>query len=141
MKYLGLAIPDGIDGEAIDLDYSGKDESFLLRTRFGQATRPLSVESDPRWYNIRKARCVREGNLKYIQTPYEMTEELYDLSADPYEQKNLLENATPEIISKVKALRKKLIAWANSANPLPSRFEPSQKEETIRRLKSLGYIK
>jgi len=70
-----------------------------------------------------------------------MTEELYDLSADPYEQKNLLENATPEIFSKVKTLRKKLISWANSANPLPSRFEPSQKEETIKRLKSLGYIK
>jgi arylsulfatase A-like enzyme len=141
LKYLGLAIPDGIDGEAIDLDYAGREKSLPPRTRFGQATRPLSVETDPRWYNIRKARCAREGNLKYIQTPYEMIEELYDLSVDPYEKKNLLENAKPEIMSKAEPLKKKLISWANSANPLTSRFEPSQKEETIRRLRSLGYIK
>ena len=40
----------------------------------------------------------------------------------------------------VERLRRDLEAWAESADPLPSRFDPSQQEETIRRLRSLGYI-
>jgi arylsulfatase A-like enzyme len=142
LKYLGLVIPGGIDGEAIDLHCSEASLSFPRRTRFGEATQPRGrVETDRRWRNRRKARCVREDELKYIQTPYEGTEELYDLSQDPHEQENLLENVTPDVIGKAKALRGKLESWTNSANPLPSRFEPSQRDETIKRLKSLGYLK
>ena len=37
-------------------------------------------------------------------------------------------------------LRGMLREWAESARPLPTRFEPMLTEETIRRLKSLGYI-
>lgn len=140
LNYLGLSTPGGIDGEAINL--TDADISFPPRIRFGQATKPLDeVETDPRWYNIRKARCVRDGNLKYIQTPYAMTEEFYDLSEDPYERNNLLTSTTPTIATKAAELRQKLEAWAESARPLPSRFEKSQHEETIRRLKSLGYLK
>ncbi|MHC4158432.1 MAG: sulfatase [Planctomycetota bacterium] len=140
LNYLGLAIPEAIDGEAINLTNS--DISFPTRIRFGQATKPGDeVEIDPRWYNIHKARYVRDGNLKYIQTPYARTEELYDLSVDPYERNSLLKKPTPQIATIATELREKLQAWAESAHPLASRFEKSQREETVRRLKSLGYLK
>ncbi|MHC4609171.1 MAG: hypothetical protein ACYS7M_02345 [Planctomycetota bacterium] len=89
---------------------------------------------------MRKARCVRRGSLKLIQTPYAQTEELYDLSVDPQEGNNLLPAATPEIKAQAAELRRQLEAWAQSATPLPSRFEPSQRQETIERLRSLGYL-
>ncbi|MBW1912531.1 MAG: sulfatase [Deltaproteobacteria bacterium] len=139
LKYLGLDIPDGVEGEPIDL--TGSDISFPPRVRFGQATKPhRRVETDTRWYNIRKARCIRDGNIKYIQTPYEETEELYDLSVDPYERHNLLKKPPPKIVTCAAALRQKLEEWANSAHPLPSEFITKKQAKAIERLKSLGYL-
>jgi arylsulfatase len=139
LNYLGISIPDGIDGEAIEL--TGREISFPPRIRFGQASRPWKkVETDRRWYNIRKARCVYDGKLKYIQTPYAQREELYDLSTDPYERNNLLLAASEDFAGKAGELKRKLEVWANSAAPLPSHFEPSQYKDTIRKLKSLGYL-
>jgi hypothetical protein len=37
-------------------------------------------------------------------------------------------------------LRQVLKAWAEQADPLPSHFEEQAREETIRRLKALGYL-
>ncbi len=139
LKYLGLSIPDDIDGEAIEL--TGREISFQPRIRFGQASKPWeTVETDPRWYNIHKARCVYDDKLKYIQTPYALSEEFYDLSNDPYERNNLLPAVSNELAGKADELKRKLETWANSAAPLPSRFESSQKQDTIRKLKSLGYL-
>ena len=36
--------------------------------------------------------------------------------------------------------RGRLEDWAASAAPLESRFEPSQRQETIERLRALGYL-
>jgi arylsulfatase A-like enzyme len=139
LSHLRLPVRAGIQGQAIDLMRA--DQSFPPRIRFGQATKPWGeVETDPRWLNMRKARCVRRGSLKLIQTPYAQTEELYDLSVDPQEGNNLLPAATPEIKAQAAELRRQLEAWAQSATPLPSRFEPSQRQETIERLRSLGYL-
>jgi arylsulfatase A-like enzyme len=142
LKYLGLDIPAGIDGEAVDLDPAGQKISMPARMRFGEATKPhRDVETDPRWFNNRKARCVRSGKWKYIQTPYKETDELYDLSEDPYEQANLLIDPSRRKPEKAKYLKEELQSWTDSANPLASQFVPGQREETIKRLKSLGYLK
>jgi arylsulfatase A-like enzyme len=142
LAYLGLNVPGGIDGEAVDLDPEQGDISVSPRVRFGEATKPhKNVETDPRWFNNRKARCIRSGNWKYIRTPYKDMEELYDLSKDPYEQKNLLIDPSPGSLEKANVLREQLLAWTDSASPLASRFEPGQREETIKKLKSLGYLK
>lgn len=139
LDFLGLAVPLGVDGEAIPLLTAG--EVFAPRTRFGEATKPRgSVETDPRWTNIRKSRCVREGRHKLIVTPYMGTQELYDVVADPDEVVNLLESPSAEIERLAADLGAKLQAWTESAHPLPSQFEPSQQEETKRRLRSLGYL-
>ncbi len=133
---LGLEIPAGIDGETVILDRPPSP-----RARFGEATKPGKLaETDSRWLNIRKARFVREGSFKFIQNPYRGTEELYDVASDPTERANLLDDPTPEALALAARLRRRLDAWTESAAPLPSRFEPSQREETIERLKSLGYL-
>lgn len=136
---LGIPVPDGIDGERIDLmRVAGRP---LDRVRFGQAAKPWQeVETDPRWTNMTKTRCVRSGKYKLVQVPYAGHEELYDLEADPVEQVNLLASADAETEATARRLRDRLEAWAASARPLPSRFDPSQREETIERLRALGYL-
>jgi arylsulfatase A-like enzyme len=138
LSYLGLPVPEDADGEPVDL--RAAVDSLEPRERFSEATKPWrDVETDPRWTNIRKARCVREGGVKFIQTPYRGTEELYDLVADPMEREDLLGVSSPDE-RLVPGLRATLMKWADSAAPLPSRFEPYQSEETRERLRSLGYL-
>jgi len=137
--FLGIAAPDNIDGEAIDLDPPAATP--LERVRFGQATKPWNKdEVDPRWSNMAKTRCIREGRYKLIQVPYAGTEELYDVHADPLEQNDLLPEGTAEVQALAGRMRERLEVWAASADPLPSHFEPSQREETIERLRALGYL-
>ena len=139
MRYLGLAIPEGIDGEALDV--SDAELAFAAGPRFGQATKPFKrAETDPRWHNMQKARCIRTGHMKYIQTPYRNTQELYDLSADPHERRNLLEAPAPDNTATAEDLRHELTQWAASADPLESHFTSIQEDDTTRRLKALGYL-
>jgi len=139
LQILGISPPPGIDGEAIPLEVT--DAALPQRTRFGQATRPRKEhETDPRWMNMLKARYIRSGRYKFIQTPYLGTEELYDLESDPGEQRDLLQGPSQETLEIAARLRAELTAWAESADPLPTRFEETQREETRARLRSLGYI-
>jgi hypothetical protein len=116
-------------------------DALPQRTRFGQATRPRKrYETAPRWMNILKARYIRSGRHKFIQTPYLGTEEMYDLESDPSEQRDLLQGPSQETLEIAARLRAELTAWAESADPLPTQFDESQREETRERLRSLGYI-
>jgi arylsulfatase A-like enzyme len=138
LSVLGLEPPATIDGVSVNLTAAG--DGLAPRTRFGQATRPKSQETGSGWANIRKARCIREGNYKLIEIPYLGREGLYDLEADPGEMTNLLHNATPEAAALAARLRAMLNEWAESARPLASDFEQQQLDETLERLRSLGYI-
>ena len=139
LDYLGIAAPQGIDGEAMDLGRAAPRASG--GARFGQATKPWeSVETDPRWYNMHKARCIREGRYKLIQVPHRGLEELYDLDEDPSESRNLLADSSLEVDSVAGPLRQKLEAWAAAARPLPTYRVHGEQNEVIERLKSLGYL-
>jgi arylsulfatase A-like enzyme len=138
LNYLGLPLPAGVEGEAIDLKDPGG--GAMSRTRFGEATWPWDADSDSQWLNNLKARCVREGSFKYIQTQYLGREELYDLSTDPHERRNLLASLAPEMVARAAELRGKLEAWTATADPLPSYFDRDRREETLRRLRALGYV-
>jgi arylsulfatase A-like enzyme len=165
LAFLGIPVPRGVDGEPLELrgeeagpgaealatrgeeqESSGDGGEPTGRARFGQATKPWrGVETDPRWANMLKSRCVRLGRYKYVQTPFLGTEELYDVVSDPSERTNLLGGVSDgalaaEYASVVAELRPRLESWAGSAVPLPSWFESSQQEETVERLKSLGYL-
>jgi hypothetical protein len=83
------------------------------------------------------------GDFKYVNTPYLSTEELYDVAADPLERANLKDDQEPEINRRLAELRVLLQRWTESARPFPQPEEPQPKEisdETLRRLKSLGYV-
>ena len=139
LDLLGLEVPAGVDGESVPLRSVG--EGIEARVRFGEATKPRSrAETDPRWTNIRKARCIRDGRYKYVATPYLGTEELYNVLADPRETENLLEAPTEEMLRLAADMCVRLEAWTDSAQPLPSTFDSSETEESIRRLRSLGYL-
>jgi arylsulfatase A-like enzyme len=139
LEAAGLAVPEGIDGEAIPLRPG--EGSVEGRTRFGEATKPReAAETDPRWTNIRKARCIREGAHKFISTPYFGTEEMYDVFDDPREIRDLLTVEAGSEPPSAADLRGRLSKWTESASPLPSWFDSSQTEESIRRLRSLGYM-
>ena len=139
LQWLGLTIPEGVDGTPIDL---GAPDAASPRRQFGQATKPAGdVEADQRWANMRKARFVRHGPFKFIQTPHRDTEELYHLLADPGERNDLLRDPTAQARALADELRQALESWAASAAPLPSTFERPQRDETIRRLRSLGYVR
>jgi arylsulfatase A-like enzyme len=140
LQYLGLPIPAGVEGQAIDIEGSSPPGEPVVR--FSEATKPSLESLEPRtWANQLKARCVRRGTLKYIRTPYASREELYDLATDPLEQHNLLHEPTPEAVAEAAELRELLAAWSRSADPLSSSFECNQLEETLNRLRSLGYAR
>jgi len=138
LDLMGLDTPSRIDGEAINL--RDIEDAPSPRTRFGQATKPKRAETDPRWPNMHKARCIRQTRYKLIETPYQRHHALYDLIDDPGETRNLLENPPPPIERLAEQLRGELRAWAASADPLAIEFEQKQQEETLKRLRSLGYI-
>jgi arylsulfatase A-like enzyme len=138
LRQLGLPAPSGMDGEPIDLENSS---SLTSRTRFGQATKPANTgRPAERWRNASKARCVREGRYKLVQNPVSGREELYDVFADRGERTELLAARAPGSAEVAARLRAQLEAWAASADPLPSHFQGTRREETIRRLRSLGYV-
>jgi arylsulfatase A-like enzyme len=139
LRYLGLTAPGGIDGLALDLPHVQPPPG--LRLRFAEATKPWGeVESDPRWMNVLKPCSVWRGPHKYIRTSYRKTEELFDLSQDPREERNLLKDPKPEDAATAAELRQALAAWTAEARPLPARFESTQQKETMERLRSLGYL-
>lgn len=141
LSYLNLSLPKGIDGHAFDLNNAAA--SIGNRYVYGQATltSPRKIpNSAGGWLHTNKARCVRSDNLVYIHTPYTGSEELYDLSSDPYEQKNLLRSPSPEILSVSLELKHKLEAWVTTADPLESFPEKARRQETIEKLKALGYM-
>jgi arylsulfatase A-like enzyme len=140
LTFLGIGVPPGVDGSTIDLRML--DGMAASRVRFGQASKPWGqIETDPRWANMTKSRCIRVGPFKFIQTPYQGTEELYNVDWDPKETDNLLDNPSNELVRLGDRLRRDLETWAASADPLPSQFEPSQTQDTIKRLRSLGYLR
>jgi arylsulfatase A-like enzyme len=134
LDLLGAPVPFGLPGQVLGpMD----DQSTRARQLFGQATAP----HDPlNGSNESNARFVRAGKYKLIQTPYLGTEALYDLELDPAETANLLGDPTPEVEETARQLRRALEHWIESADPHPSSFEGMEKDDTLRKLKSLGYL-
>ena len=135
LDILGAPVPNGLDGQILDL-MGGR--STRARHLFGQATGPLAPLDGP---NERNARFVRAGKYKLIQNPRMAAEALYDLESDPAETEDLRGAPTQEIEETARHLRRALEDWIGSADPLPSTFEGMEKDDTIQKLRSLGYLK
>lgn len=139
LNYLDLPLPRAVDGMALDL--LGPPASTGSRILFSEASKPWeTVETDRRWYNLLKPHAAVRNGQKFIRSLYQGSEELYDLVFDPGEKDNLLLHPRPGDSAIADELRSALTAWAAGARPLPTRFESSQQQDTIKRLKTLGYL-
>ncbi len=150
-ELLGVPIPPLVDGKSLLPALEGK--SFSRGSIFSQATQPgprfEPKDTRTKWGNWSKNRCVRSGRWKYSVTPYLKLEQLFDLENDPGEQHDLLHapgwiaGTAPGLAEQAKEaldlLRGEMQAWAQRAPGLPSTFNREQLDETMRRLKGLGY--
>lgn len=78
-------------------------------------------------------RSMRAGDYKYIDAPQP---ELYDLSSDPHESRNLYARQRP----KADALRARIDALRTASPAAPAGQSSSLTPETIAALRSLGYL-
>jgi Flp pilus assembly protein TadD len=116
---VGVARPNEMRGRGL-LAAGSEDvysESTYARNHFGCAT----------------LRSLRAGGYKYIDAP---KPELYDLSSDPAEARNLYDQQR----AKAAALRQKIAAVRAGSVPSRAGSPSSPTPETIRILRSLGYL-
>jgi len=81
---------------------------------------------------------IRAENFKFIRNLTWGTEEYYDLRQDREEKNNVVEKVDKETIV---GLRKKLNAYLKSQVSKTEVFSQREKEEIVKRLRGLGYIK
>lgn len=140
LDYAGLSLPAGYEGRSF-LDSLRDPEPTAVSTEralFAEATKPFGVERNQRWPNRLKARCILHGPWKVINTPWrENRWELYDLVADPVEQRNLWGQVQPprEAVDQLAAA---LEQWSGT-EPGNKTSEAPVDSAVLERLKSLGY--
>jgi arylsulfatase A-like enzyme len=135
---LGVEPPRAVEGVSLVPWMRGEERAGTESARgpiYCEATQPPSVEGGA-WANDRKPKCVRSGTCKLVHAPYLELTQLFDLAADPGERSNLHGKANG---CDAPSLERELGSWRAAAKPLPSRFDPSQTLETLRRLRELGY--
>lgn len=102
-EWLGLPVPQGIEGKSLAAVYAGKERG-VRDAVFGR----YDERDDPRF------RMVRTDRYKLIRYLKLQREELFDLQADPYEQKDL--SGDPAMRSVLWDLRQRLAEWQKSQN-------------------------
>jgi len=138
LSLLDVEAPARLDGRSFAAALTGgqlADRGVV----FTEATKPRdeAVEAGHLWANTDKCKAARDQRWKYVECPLKGTRELYDLTADPGEQVDLLKAAAPPL-ERADALQQALRAWTASAAPPESGFAAD--EDTIEGLKALGYL-
>jgi len=135
-SYLGIQIPNGLDGQAINIKTGS---SMIKRPVFSETFNPQVHREGP--IEPIAFRSVVLGNMKLIYDEKKNLAFIYDLSKDPYEQYNLADAKQEEHV-KLKALlsewinyveKKRIKGPQQDVNDL---FTPEQREQ----LKSMGYL-
>jgi len=114
---LGLATSAGMKGRSLASAYGAEEiysESLYARNHFGCAA----------------LRTLRIGPYKYIDAP---NPELYDLSKDPLESRNIYGEEQP----RATAMRQKIMTLVGTA---PAAKPRTPSPETVNALRSLGYL-
>lgn len=129
LEYLGLPAPEMAQGKSI-LPLLDKEEMEL--PAFAER---IEISDTP---DMKK--MIRTPKWKYIHWPTLGTHELYDLAADPGEQKNLydqLPEEREEFQAEIDAWMKANASRGESLRARKNDFD----EKTIAKLRSLGYVK
>lgn len=135
---LGIACPVRVEGVSLAPLLDG-GEAPVRDAVFSEATKPWSIEyeNDGVWRNARKCRSIRTERWKYIHHPLSGASELYEISTDPQEERDLLVDPSEASVKRADDLRRRLEKWAASAAPLPSQMDDSL--ETAEKLRHIGY--
>ncbi len=120
---LGMDAPAGLAGRSLLPLLAGRAAGDTPAGYF----EALSTSINRRWAPLYG---LREGGLKYIELPLP---ELYDLSADPGETRNLAASR-PQELERLGARLKRL--RASDRGTTPAKESP----ETLERLRALGYV-
>jgi arylsulfatase A-like enzyme len=135
----GIPAPKGFEGESFEEVLFDAGGSHLSdRPLFSEATWPVRAEEGAARPNLNKAKCIRQGDLKFITVPYAKTgrNELYNLSKDPFEKLNLIQE--PEYRELSREMESMLLEWADRYRAGEGRA-PAMDSETIEKLEELGY--
>ena len=122
--------------EGIDLlpYVDGRRPSDVERPIFVQ--RPFYSEGRPEVEESGREHAVRVGRWKLVEAPQEGRRELYDLSADPGEMRNLV-TQQPE---RAEALSALLAEWRSEQQGKAAARDLSVPEEAVEGLRALGYM-
>ena len=124
---LDIPIPADMQGRSLEPMLSGAPPPAVARTHYAET---LSPRLSQNWGELR---ALFDGPWKYVHGP---KPELFDLSSDPRELRNLVA-ARPE---QAAAMREALVAFLKANSPPGgSRMSPVD-EETRVRLQALGYL-
>lgn len=136
LEVLELSAPERVEGASLlPLARGEVSQGPVVR---GEATQPRAETIERGgWYNRNKPNYLRLDQLKVIETPYLDLIEVYDLDKDPGEKDNLVPRMTAEA---VEYLTKRLAAWREGADPLPSDFLPASNPAAMQQLRRLGYL-
>jgi arylsulfatase A-like enzyme/Flp pilus assembly protein TadD len=124
LELAGLEPGADLDGKSL-LTYARGEES-ASRVAYGESFTPFFN------FNWAKLRSIRDGGYKLVDAP---RRELYDLEADPREEKNLWTGDPPPAARELLRELERI-----SASDLGERHAQALDVETERRLESLGYV-
>jgi len=106
----------------------GRDASALLLGSAKVVPRSTPKMFDYRYDNTKEGYCyhgaprlaIRQGELKLLTNvdPAFPRTELYNLSASTFEADNLMTNIPPALAAQAAAMRKTLLEWADTLDPL-----------------------
>ena len=137
LDHLNLPIPAVVEGISFNPLLGGG----VVAQRppvFSEATKPHGRPfGSGDWDNEFKSKSVREAGWKLVHYPILDRSELFDLSADPGEQHDLLESALPAAVEKAAGMRAQLQAWMDGERIESS--DPDLSPEARERLRALGY--
>jgi arylsulfatase len=139
LEAAGFDVPPEVEGSTLPLAPNSK---WTRRHVFGEATKPLDERfDDPEgWANNNRFICVRSGRYKLMERRPDGMKRLYDLRADPFEQRNLI--GTDEVDPKILAeLEQALEEWRGQGGELQTEEVDSvEMAEHLAALKDLGYL-
>lgn len=130
---VGQPVPDSAGLSLVPLMKGGSGARHP--TVFAEATKP-SLRSHPRWLNEPLDKAARTASHKVIWNPKDKDPALYDLRADPGEQRDLADQA--DLAGVRDGLVEQLEAYREAAQPLPA-VEVGT-EDVQEALKALGYV-
>ena len=132
LDFVGVSSPAHLDGRSLLDRDATKEVRFIVSESFGN---PFFIDWHPRF--DRTERAIYSDSFKYIRST-SGKQELYDLEANPMEQANRVDGE----LADAGELDMRLDAWLEAKRGRENTSTPETlSDETLRQLRSLGYVR